>query len=355
MRIGISDIYLDALGGGEKYMLSLAECLSQEHDVVLFWDHPEILSDVTRRFALDMSNVRIAPSLFSSHIPTKDRLLKTREYDMIIHLSDGSIPLSLAKRTLLHIQHPLPWIKKLSFFDQIKLSLTRGIIYNSEFTKKYADQLFHKKNLVLYPPAQMIGVGTAKDDVILTVGRYNHMESGGDFKKLGRMVDMFKHLIDQTQANWELILVVTYKDADKAYIEELIEHAKGYNISFKTNVTNDELAILYQNAKIYWHAAGFEEDLEKNPNLAEHFGISVVEAMSAGAVPVVIHAGGIPEFVKDGKNGYTWNTEGELLKKTQEVMRNEVLSETLSKDAIETAHQFSQDAFREHVADVLAL
>lgn len=349
MKIGISDMYLDALGGGEKYMLSLASYLSEQHSVDLFWNDPEILTAATSRFALDLTHITVVPPIFSSTISFFDRMKKTAEYDVIIHLSDGSIPVSMAKKTILHIQHPLPWITSLSLVNRIKLARISSIIYNSEFTKKLVDPLFKKKSIVLYPPAQMIGLGEKKENTILTVGRYNHLEHGGDFKKLGVMIDMFKKLVDEQKVDWEFILVVTYKDSDKNYIEQLIEQAKGYNISLKSNVTNEELIILYRNAKIYWHAAGYGEDLKKNPNLAEHFGISVVEAMSAGAVPVVIHAGGIPEIVKDTVNGLLWKTEDELIEKTNDLIHTQERLESLSKAASDSSKQFSQEAFRKHV------
>ena len=48
MKIGVYDPYLDDVGGGEKYMLTTAECLSNDHDVTIFWDnnyaHQSIIS-----------------------------------------------------------------------------------------------------------------------------------------------------------------------------------------------------------------------------------------------------------------------------------------------------------------------
>jgi glycosyltransferase involved in cell wall biosynthesis len=349
MKIGISDMYLDALGGGEKYMLSLASYLSEQHAVDLFWNDPEILTAATRRFALDLTHITVVPPIFSSTISFFDRMKKTAEYDVIIHLSDGSIPVSMSRKTMLHIQHPLPWITSLSLVNRIKLSRISSIIYNSEFTKKFVDPLFKKKSIVLYPPAQMIGFGEKKENMILTVGRYNRLENGGDFKKLGIMIDMFKKLVDKQKVDWEFVLVVTYKDSDKNYIEQLREQAKGYNVSLKSNVTNEELIVLYRDAKIYWHAAGYGEDLVKNPNRAEHFGISVVEAMSAGAVPVVINAGGIPEIVKDKENGYLWKTQDELIEKTGVLIHSKDSLFSLSKAACNSAQRFSQEAFRKHV------
>ena len=60
---------------------------------------------------------------------------------------------------------------------------------------------------------------------------------------------------------------------------------------------------LYGRASIFWHAAGLGEDPERHPDRYEHFGITTVEAMSAGAVPVVIDAAGQVEIVEHGANG----------------------------------------------------
>ena len=49
------------------------------------------------------------------------------------------------------------------------------------------------------------------------------------------------------------------------------------------------------------YVAGVEgEDAERHPERFEHFGISVVEAMAAGAVPLVFGAAGPGEIVQDG-------------------------------------------------------
>ncbi len=60
-------------------------------------------------------------------------------------------------------------------------------------------------------------------------------------------------------------------------------------------------------ASIYWHAGGLGEDPDRHPDRFEHFGITVVEAMAAGAVPLVFAAGGPAEIVEHGVNGFHWH------------------------------------------------
>ena len=52
----------------------------------------------------------------------------------------------------------------------------------------------------------------------------------------------------------------------------------------------------------------------------EHFGITTVEAMAHGCVPVVVRLGGQLEIVQDGVNGRLWGSLGELVAITRELM-----------------------------------
>ena len=353
MKIGISDIYLDAMGGGEKYMLSLASCLSERSDVDFFWDDKEIFEKAKKRFAIPLDKITIVPNIFSPTTSTLTRIQETKKYDVIVHLSDGSIPLSFAKRTYLHIQHPINWINKLSVANRIKLSFVHSIICNSEYTKQSVEKVFYKPCVVLYPPSQIIGEGEKKEDIILTVGRYNKLKEGDDFKKLGKMIEFFKEYVDKTGSRYHFVLVVSFKKGDEEEIQKLKESIGKYTIQIKSDLSNEELVMLYKRAKIYWHAAGYQEDLSLHPERAEHFGISVVEAMSAGAIPVVINAGGIPEIITHGDSGFLWTTKEELFTYTQQLSEEKEIEERVRKNGFKRSLDFSEDAFFEKVKKIV--
>src|SRR3989344_4087868 len=57
MRVGIFDPYLDDIGGGERYMMSIAEYLSNIHHVVIFWDHRSDVKKIQEQFSLELSRV----------------------------------------------------------------------------------------------------------------------------------------------------------------------------------------------------------------------------------------------------------------------------------------------------------
>ena len=111
------------------------------------------------------------------------------------------------------------------------------------------------------------------------------------------------------------------------------------------NLQIEKLRSLYAHTSVYWHATGFGEDENKFPQKMEHFGISTVEAQSAGAVPVVIGKGGQKEIITNGKNGFLWQTKTQLHDLTLSLIENNDLMQKLSLAAVKNSKRFSQEKF----------
>lgn len=346
MRIGIFDPYLDDLGGGEKYMLTIAEYLSQNNNVDVFWDNKEDLAKLKERFSLDISKLNLVKNIFSPGASIINRLLQTRKYDAIIFLSDGSIPLVLSKKLFIHIQQPLEKMQTGSLINKIKLMRVNKFFSNSLYTKSFIDSKFVIKTEVLYPPIVFRSKKIDKENIILHVGRFRVKNvKSEDYKKQSIMIKTFKKMVDKGLKSWEFVLAVSVQEKDMNIFEDMRKTTDKYPIKFLINKNNDQLWDIYSRSKIYWHASGFNEDLNKNPEFAEHFGISTVEAMSAGVVPVVINAGGQKEIVQEGVNGLLWNTLDELESKTLKLINNSQLLEKYSQNAREMAKKFNIENF----------
>ena len=344
MKIGIFDPYLDTLGGGEKYTLSVASCLSKINNVSVFWDHPEILSKASQRFNLDLSKVTVKRNIFSSHVSFLSRFFSARDYDLIFYLSDGSVPIVLSK-LFVHFQFPVEWVKN-GFGNNLKLKRAGKIICNSQFTKKYIDNKFGLKSIVLYPPVDPFPEkNVQKENIILTVGRYGVLPGGKSFKKHEFLIKVFKKMIDHGLKEWKLVIVTSYKEKDRKKIEEMKKSVKGYNIEIKENADWKTIIDVNKRARIYWHAAGFGENLVDHPELAEHFGITTVETMMSGAVPVVFGGGGQLEIVENEKNGFTWTTEKELVSKTLKLINQPEIYKKMALSAKERAKLYTGDRF----------
>ena len=110
---------------------------------------------------------------------------------------------------------------------------------------------------------------------------------------------------------------------------------------------------MYGAAKIYWHASGYGEDEQRDPIKFEHFGITTVEAMAAGAVPIVIGKAGQLEVVEHDVSGLHWQTLPELAAHTRRVIADEDLWARLSRGAIERSRTFSRAAFDDRVRELM--
>jgi len=356
MKIGIFDPYLDTLGGGEKYMLTAAMCLSKRHQVSVFWDRPDMLQRAEERFGLDLSKVTCVRNIFSKQVSLVTRLTTSAPFDAIFYLSDGSIPVVLSKKLYLHAQFPMPWVNGKSLGNRLKMLRVTKIISNSEFTKQHTDKTFGTNSVVVYPPAtgEFPKFPMQKTNTILSVGRFGIVGEKSTFKKQEEMIRAFKKMIDAGLTQWKLILVVSYRQEDREKTKFLFDEIKGYPIDIRTNVSFEELHKLYATAKIYWHASGFGEDLDKYPQRAEHFGIATVQAMEQGAVPVVINAGGQPEIIRNGENGFLWDSEEKLIAQTHDLIKDQKLWKKISEHARQSVSGFSIDAFCKHIISAIA-
>lgn len=351
MKIGIYDPYLDDMGGGEKYMLTLAESLSHNNQVSLFWDNKEELDLVLKRFSIDVSKIKISPNIFSNKVTFLKRALESRKYDVIILVSDGSFPILFSKKVFIHIQQPL-LDAPVNLKTKFKILKINKVFCNSYFTKQYVDKKFRIDSIVVYPPVDIHPKNIEKENIILHVGRFraHHKKMKiVDYKKQSVMVEEFKKMVDLGLKKWKFIIAAGVKDEQTDEFEKLVKEAEDYPIEFMVNKTNQELWDIYSKSKIYWHASGYGEDLEMNPELAEHFGISTVEAMGAGVVPVVINAGGQKEIVTDNVNGFLWNNLGELKEKTNILIKEDKIWESMSEEAKKRAKDFSKERFADEV------
>lgn len=350
MKIGLFNPYLDSVSGGEKYMLKAAMCLSANHNVSMFWDSAEymaIKNKAKERFGYDLSAINFVPNIFSAKTSFLQRFLASRQYDKILYLSDGSIPV-IASDLYIHFQFPVEWVNGSSIKSKIKVRRVKKAICNSFFTKSYIDRKFSIDSVVLYPPVETVASnGSEKENVILNVGRFGQTIEGENYKKQDVMINAFKKMVDSGSRLWRFILVIGFKEEDRAKVESLKKLADGYPIEIIENPQYSATKNLYEKSKIYWHATGFGEDLQKYPERAEHFGISTVEAMAHKTVPVVINAGGQKEIVEDGKNGFLWNTIDELIEKTSTLIQNFDLLVSLGEQASLSSGRFNEKRFGE--------
>ncbi len=354
MKIAIYSPYLDTFGGGERYILTMAEILSKDSSVDLLFDNnlytkgaDNLKSRLSARFNIDLSSVNTLHAPIGKGSNIVERLYFFRKYDVLIYLTDGSIFYPTAKKNILHIQSPIIGQPSNTFLGKYKLKGWDFIIYNSNFTKQNCSKYWPIKSVIIYPPVNTDKIKPLKKKkYILSVGRFfGYLRD----KKHEILIKAFRDLyLSKKIENWSLHLVGSASEGDKEYVNLLKEMSEGLPVKIYPNLSYGELISMYGESSLYWHAAGFGEE---EPAKMEHFGITTVEAMSGGCVPVVIGKGGQVEIVEDGKSGYLWNTLDQLKQYSLKLISNNELWKEMSYQAEMCANKFSKNIFEEKIIE----
>ncbi len=228
------------------------------------------------------------------------------------------------------------------------------VVANSAFTAGWVERLWGVHAGVLYPPVGLLSDVGRHGNSIVSIGRFFDPIRGHSKKQL-EMVSAFRRLCETGgDRGWKLHLIGGASAEDRHYAMAVKKAAQGLAVQVHFNAPGDELRRLVAEASIYWHAGGFGEDVEHHPHRFEHFGISVVEAMSAGLVPVVFGAAGPAEIVTDGSHGLHFSTLDQLAALTGELIDDPARRAALAAGARTRAEEFGRTAFADRLHDLVA-
>ena len=185
----------NSLGGGERYAAALAKLLLENGYQVDIWSPKNISAAVKDRFNIDISRANFIPF-------PRNYQLKTMNYELVFWVSDGSIPTSFAKKTIIHMQIPMHWQGCGTLANKLKIRFYT-VVCNSIYTKQVIDQTYGLNSQVIYPPVDLeYFKPLAKTNTIVSIARFSTLLHA---KRQDALIEAFARISPQLPG-WELIL-----------------------------------------------------------------------------------------------------------------------------------------------------
>ncbi len=157
------------------------------------------------------------------------------------------------------------------------------LIANSQETRRRIQKFYRRDAVVIYPPVnipkKLVNTLTRQpNNYFLTVSRLAK----------AKHIDILIKAANKMR--FKLKIVGTGRD------EKYLKSIAGKTVEFLGNISDSQLQKLYLNAKAFLFSSVDEE-----------FGIAPVEAMGYGLPVIAYNSGGIPEYLKNGINGYLFD------------------------------------------------
>lgn len=296
---------LDVIGGIQVTALSIAKALTEEglYDTVTI----SYIGTVNDRLILTiipknlMPYIRFKPLFKMHNLPVTLKYIYLfniwkfsnikNTYNLIINVHGDIIPINgdmiyfhqfnvdynffQMNKFINRLKVTPLWLLRREFLHSIRSKL---ILVNSSWTMMEAKKFWGFKNIViLYPPVAVERYLNCdlhdRKNLVITISRFSRD------RQLENVLQISKNI---TNAKFVIAGFVQ----DKTYFFELLEKAPS-NVILLPNISEEEKRRLLCKAKVYL-----------NPTLfVEGFGISIVEGMAAGLIPVAVNKGGTRDTI----------------------------------------------------------
>lgn len=419
MRAGMYTPFHLTPGGGERYFLSSAlvmqdlgysvTILVPRNSIVRTLDEVRATAEALR-ISLDYSRLSLEmvhnPDKSGILLDEKDSALKMDTYDVFYSLGNNKLPdvTPLGKKfNIFMCQFPFNFEEWDEIYSINAFSLYDLILLNSRFTHHWYSksvavsyQELMKMRLpvpsisILFPPVEPFHVPVATRTIgnsaasglipfherdaasstfnIVMLGRFFvGRQNKGHFAALRILQRLLSEVPLKTRQKVRLVMMGKIQPEPKhhEYFRYLKGNATALNlpVEFLNDATPDDIEKTLQRSHLFWHLTGIDviNDIASDPASIEHFGISVVEAMSAGCIPIVLSQGGTTDIVDDGKTGFWANNEDDFVTHTLRVLKmsgfleeevkfiNSPKLQTMSQHCVEASRRFHLNSFRSNL------
>ena len=277
------------------------------------------------------------------------KLINEHKLDFVF-VTGGStlIPKSMADKTIVYVHYPVdlevthqrylnnkmkkiyikPWLFISNNVDYIKRST---IITNSNYTRDAIKAAWGIDATVIFPPCPQYSFPFAdqvKKNIVCSLGRFTPEKNYETILQIA-----------QRQSNTQFELIGSITPDKLSYLEKLRNNAPR-NVIFHVNASIEEKIEVLKRSKVMLHSF-----------IGEHFGIALIEAMSAGLIPVT-HDSGAAKADGLVPRKYRYNDIDEAVASITDAFSSWNIDE--AQRLREYAMRFSAESFRANIKSFIS-
>ncbi len=235
-------------------------------------------------------------------------LIDTHSNAILPGMDVSYIQILFLKQLSLKLRNRLYYYPYRRFLDSYKKDVNDKLVFaNSKFTADVVRAEIGINPLVLYPPISSdfsncieAYSNRQKENIVVTVARISHEKN----------LNIIPYIANLTSK--EVSFIIAGLLYSREVLNSLCNSINKLKVSEKvkifTNVNRHRLKKILSSSKVYLHTA-----------INEPFGISIVEAMASGCIPIVHDSGGPREFVP---KGLRYNSMEEAAEKVEKAIDN---------------------------------
>ena len=300
MNIGIIHPSFRVFGGAENTTMYILDALKRtEHFTTLYTVEPPAIEE-SENFRIHRTSGHKFPSFWKyQRMKEVQQLFKDANQEDVLVISSGGLTLEkTTKKVILYCHSTFEGEyefahRKFSGLKgqyykiiqnnvkqafEILQNSTIKLVSNSNYTRKIINKIAQKESKVIYPPVDIKKFSklfdNPKKNKIVTLSRFSPEKN----------IEFAIQAIKSGNFNYELIGNARLESQITLY-NDLKNHVDSKNVTISCNLSNAEIENSLGSAKVYFHPS------------KETFGISVVEAISAGCIPIVPDNSAFPETV----------------------------------------------------------
>jgi len=380
MRIAVIHHSLNAAGGAERLCIAAIEALKTHgHEVSLvtvertdwaFLQHkfgqttmPD--KEIYATSQLLSQRLKSIPVVSTYFLAYTMQLLLNRskiKHDLTLN-TFGEVISSGADKTYIHFPlraalefsqvpaftHTSTWRGLAPLYNLIsstcdKIAPSRLLVTNSKFMQRIVKTTLNRDAIVIYPPVDTNAFSSKcfkprkEGNLVAVIASYTPK----------RRLEQLPLIAQQTKAA-RFIVIGKTDEYSILTIQRLEENIRALRVEDKITLLKNapftELQNILANAKVYLHTMPFD-----------HFGISVVEAMASGCVPVVHRSGGPWTDILDAKQGaygFSYSTPSEAAGYIDMLLTDERLRSRIAAKASYRSTKYDKTVFSKRLAEVV--